>query len=384
VKLNDAAKSSNSSSVLIVGGSLTGLTCALALARGGIASIVIERVDAANRSGGGLGVNRSLLRRVTGIDPMVDSPVPKLPVVLSYRESTSWLALHNWLRDNAMRETLITLREGEQVESVSWDDKAAHAQTDEGHILTGELLIGCDGYRSIVRTIVNPDKPEALYAGYMLWRGLVNERELPANTPWADEEDSFGFIDRSGYRLIAYPVPGVDGSLRPGERQVSFAWYDAHRDGLLRDAGCISGDGTVLRTLTSAMISRSVRDELHRIAATNWPEPWRSLVLHAVNGDALFGTPIAQYDPPAVARGRLAIAGDAAHVASPMTGRGFQTGVEDAAFVAEACRESLARRGVLDAATFLAYSGHRLPAARALASSSKEASRQYLQLAHSY
>jgi 2-polyprenyl-6-methoxyphenol hydroxylase-like FAD-dependent oxidoreductase len=42
------------------------------------------------------------------------------------------------------------------------------------------------------------------------------------------------------------------------------------------------------------------------------------------------GAPIAEYLPKRLARGPLAILGDAAHVLSPMTGSGYATAVEDA------------------------------------------------------
>ena len=89
--------------ILIIGGSLSGLSCALACARYGIPTRVVKRVEARNRSGGGLGINRELLASVTGFDPRVDQEIAHLPVIKSYRESTSWLALHNWLRSCALQ-----------------------------------------------------------------------------------------------------------------------------------------------------------------------------------------------------------------------------------------------------------------------------------------
>ena len=70
----------------------------------------------------------------------------------------------------------------------------------------------------------------------MLWRGLVSERTMPVGTAWPDNA-GFGAISPQGHRLIAYPVPGTDGSTTPGERQISFTWYDIGRDDLLREHG---------------------------------------------------------------------------------------------------------------------------------------------------
>jgi len=54
--------------VLIVGGSLVGLSSAIALARRGAAVTVLERAGDLTRTlGGGLGVDVDLLQRVTGL-----------------------------------------------------------------------------------------------------------------------------------------------------------------------------------------------------------------------------------------------------------------------------------------------------------------------------
>ncbi len=45
----------------------------------------------------------------------------------------------------------------------------------------------------------------------------------------------------------------------------------------------------------------------------------------------MFGTPVVHYEPKRLARGRAALAGDAAHAASPMVGGGFRQGLYDVA-----------------------------------------------------
>lgn len=198
---------------------------------------------------------------------------------------------------------------------------------------------------------------------------------MDRNTRWASEEETFGFIDRHGYRPIAYPVPGVDGSVQAGERQISFAWYDVHRDGLLRETGCLSADGQVLGTLAGKSIDDALRLELLNIAHRTWPEPWRAIVEYAIGNPLLFGTPICEYYPNRLIQGRVALLGDAAHVASPMTGRGFSTGVEDAEALARAFRTR--SRKLTDLNALALYERERLPAAQALARSSQRVSAEY-------
>jgi 2-polyprenyl-6-methoxyphenol hydroxylase-like FAD-dependent oxidoreductase len=53
---------------------------------------------------------------------------------------------------------------------------------------------------------------------------------------------------------------------------------------------------------------------------------------------AVVGTPMGEYLPHRPARGRVCLVGDAAHVPSPMTGRGFDASALDALALAEAMR----------------------------------------------
>jgi 2-polyprenyl-6-methoxyphenol hydroxylase-like FAD-dependent oxidoreductase len=60
----------------------------------------------------------------------------------------------------------------------------------------------------------------------------------------------------------------------------------------------------------------------------------------------VFGTPIVHYQPKRLARGRAALAGDAAHAASPMVGGGFRQGLYDVAALARAATAITEPRGI--------------------------------------
>ena len=95
--------------------------------------------------------------------------------------------------------------------------------------------------------------------------------------------------------------------------------------------------------------------------------------------DTLSGAPIAEYKPERLARGTLAIVGDAAHVVSPMTGRGFATGVEDAAVLAKMLASRRADEPI--AAALALYEKARLPFVRGLVTHSSRISADYLRYA---
>jgi 2-polyprenyl-6-methoxyphenol hydroxylase-like FAD-dependent oxidoreductase len=77
-----------------------------------------------------------------------------------------------------------------------------------------------------------------------------------------------------------------------------------------------------------------------------------------------------------MARGRVALAGDAAHAASPMVGGGFRQGLYDAATLSAAVEKGgvLVVQDVLDS-----YERQRLAPARAHVERSKEATEHYLE-----
>ena len=361
--------------IVIVGGSLAGLTCSLAFAARGLRSHVFERSASFGLTGGALGVDRRLLAEITGIDPTSDSAMPALAVIKSSREATSWQLLYQWLRGQALAHPLISLTEGADVSEVRIAPEVS-VELADGSSVAGTAILGADGYRSIVRRFVDPDLPLAAYSGYMLWRGLVSERTMPASTAWPDN-DGFGTISAQGHRLIAYPVPGVDGSTSPGERQISFAWYDIGRDELLREQNCLSQEGTVLSTLPFHRIPDGVLASLVNLLPRVWPQPWRVAVELAIANQTLFATPISEYLPRRLTMGPVAILGDAAHAASPMTGRGYAMGAVDAGELARYL--SQARGSVLNALS--RYEMKRLPEVRKFVEASQALSKRYVRSA---
>jgi 2-polyprenyl-6-methoxyphenol hydroxylase-like FAD-dependent oxidoreductase len=128
----------------------------------------------------------------------------------------------------------------------------------------------------------------------------------------------------------------------------------------------------VVAPLAPDGIPQDVGDELRSLAG-NWPQPWGEAIERALDQRRMFGYPIAEYVPKAVARGRLVIAGDAAHVATPMTGRGFVAALEDALALGLALTEN-----GLGPEAMRAYDRRRLEAARSLVNSGRAWSEAFL------
>jgi len=320
--------------IIVVGGSLAGLTFALASATRGVPVRVIERTVRKTHGGDNLNVDLAAIAQATGCDPRFGS---KLPVVHAFRDRhlTTWPALYRWLRDRADEMPGITLEEDKSVASVRAEGDGAILIFTDGTTASADAVIGADGYHSTVRRAVAPEQPLVNYAGYIVWRGLIEESALSRPVPWPTD-GGLWIAREQGHRLVAAVLPGRDGSLEIGRRQVTFAWFDTRQAELLHRTGCLDDDGHVIGTLDTAFISTEVRDELAGLVPQLWPETWAEAVSVGVRApDVMRGAPIGEYRPERLVRGPLAIIGDAAHMLSPMTGSGYASGVGDAAVLAD-------------------------------------------------
>jgi 2-polyprenyl-6-methoxyphenol hydroxylase-like FAD-dependent oxidoreductase len=340
---------------IVVGGSLVGLSAAIALSRVGCQVTVAERSPApAAESGGGLGVDVALLAEATGIDA-------EPPVLHGIdRDTTAWHLLQGWLEEHARRLPLISVRRGAEVSAVQaggadesrvqpggpdvnavqpggaamsavqpgGPERSATVHTAGADTFEADLVIGADGARSTVRRSVDPEHPDARYAGVLLWRTLVGEEALPRGVALPQEGEPGREVYAGPYRLVTYPVPGPGGETAVGHRRLNLVWYDPQQRELLHEAGLLDGE-VVHGSLAPGALPDRVRQRLADFAAANWPNPWREALGLALEAGTVFGTPIVQYRPRRLVTGPVAIAGDAAHASSPMVGGGFRQGLYD-------------------------------------------------------
>ncbi len=309
---------------IVVGGSLAGLATTLALARVGVEVTLIERTGPRPRSGGAIGVNQDHLERVTGI-PAVDTargaPAPE-----------SWAGLHARMRRAVAASDRVRIIDRTTVTHVDQDSSGVRVVSDENEF-SADFAIGADGHRSVVRRAVAPEHPDASFAGYVLWLGITGESDLPSRASWPQDAD---IVDGRDAVLIGYPLEGEDGRRTPGSRRLGWAWFDPTRNDVLRQQGALR-DGVVMHSIRPPDVPAQTLAELDD-ASSQWPEPWRTAIRRSIRSRSVTGTPIAEYVPRRIVNGRIALVGNAAHVPTPMTGRGFDTSLDDAASVAEAMR----------------------------------------------
>jgi 2-polyprenyl-6-methoxyphenol hydroxylase-like FAD-dependent oxidoreductase len=114
-----------------------------------------------------------------------------------------------------------------------------------------------------------------------------------------------------------------------------------------------------LASVSSDAIGPKMREDLRSVALTRWHSPVHDLLVAAIDRDVIFGTPLAEYLPSRLCNGRVAIAGDAAHVSSPMVGDGLANGLLDCLALAKAITEAGGTSGPSAARALKAYESAR-------------------------
>lgn len=121
------------------------------------------------------------------------------------------------------REVTNLEKEGEQVK-VSFHSTIAGENQDTMQHELADFVIIADGASSVMRRKLCPSSPPRTYAGYVAFRGTVPESEL-STTAQSVFVEKFAFFHSAALQILAYVIPGVNGSLAPGRRKVNWVWY---------------------------------------------------------------------------------------------------------------------------------------------------------------
>jgi 2-polyprenyl-6-methoxyphenol hydroxylase-like FAD-dependent oxidoreductase len=215
---------------------------------------------------------------------------------------------------------------GFQLESLAQDEDGVTACFKDGRRERADLLVAADGIRSTVRQMLLPQaRPE--YAGYIAWRGLVEESALSERT-LEELFPYFAFGLPPHEQMIAYPVAGKDNAFEPGKRRFNFVWYrPAAEATTLRDMVTDASGKVWLDGIPPPLIRPEVLDDARRAARQVLAPQFAEVVEKTEN---LFFQPIFDLESSRLAFGRVALLGDAAFVARPHCGMGVTKAASDA------------------------------------------------------
>lgn len=317
---------------LIIGGGIGGPVAAMALQRAGWETTVHEAYSSATKDHGAwLGVQVNGLDALRAIDadqPLLDAgvPTPRISFVngagkplgssstgapgpyadggISMKRSD----LHRVIHDEALRRGT-DIRYSSKLVDAATTPAGVEAVFADGSTETADLLVGADGVRSRVRSIIDPASPPPRYVPVLNIAGFADAQvpgaEVGTLTMVFGREAFFGYL----------PVP--DGQ----------TWWFAN----------------------PRHPQEPVGDEVAGVPDAQWRARLRSLfavddspatdLVEATAGELGAWT---TYDVPTVARWHdddKVLVGDAAHATSPASGQGSSMAIEDAVVLARCLRD---------------------------------------------
>jgi len=312
----------------VIGGGIAGPVAALALRKAGIDATVYEAYqDTADGVGGTLMVapNGLAALRIVGIDvDAVGQPIqgmvmtdgrgkrigefggiPGLPP-----SQVMWRAeLYRVVRERAAQLGVPTVY-GKRLVGAQEAPDGVTARFADGTEVSADILVGADGIRSVVRTLIDPAAPGPQYTG-LIGFGALSKAEVPGA-----RSDAMYFAFGKHAFLGYWPVPGG-----------GTAWFS----NLPHDKPLTASE---TRATPSAEWMRILREKhAHDV-------PGRDLLNASEDDDLLIigGMEILP-SVPNWYRGRMVLVGDSAHAPSPSSGQGASMAAESAVQLARCLRD---------------------------------------------
>jgi FAD-dependent urate hydroxylase len=316
---------------LIAGGGIAGPTAGIALTQAGIEATVYEAYQSsASGIGGGLSIAPNGFDALDAIGAgdavrRIGTPIasivlqswtgrtlaefgmpPGMPTMQFVSRSDLYCSLAAEAQSRGVR-----IARGKRLIDVAEHSDGIIARFADGSSADADVLIGADGIRSTVRSLIDPAAPEAHYAGLISFGAQVADLDLPSTG--GKMYMSFGRRAFFGYQ-VHDDASGLWFVNLPREKPISFA------------AALGRGADRWLTELTATF-----RDDR---------TPAAEIIERTDPADLLITGPVESMPKVATwSRGRMVLIGDAAHAASSSSGQGASLAVESAVQLARCLRD---------------------------------------------
>lgn len=334
-------------SATIIGGSMAGLFAATALSKKGWDISVHEKVPVP-LSGRGAGIATydelaDLVFKATNNNNVLGTTAKSRvsldingKIINSYdypQVYTSWQYLFSILREQISNDDYFM---GDDCIKIEQNEDKAIAFFENGKKKETDLIIVANGIKSELRTYVD-NKAYPQYAGYVGWRGVVNEEEISKNSL---EILSNYFIVVLPYnqQIASYPIAGEGKNpFKIGERRINWIWYKPVpqkklKEILLGKSGQQFEDG-----IPPNEIREEIVNDLFKEAEEKLPPQLVELV--KITKQPLI-QPIFDLQSMKMKNGRVVTIGDAAFTARPHVGMGVTKAAMDAFTLSEYLEDS--------------------------------------------
>ncbi|MDQ3924011.1 MAG: FAD binding domain-containing protein [Actinomycetota bacterium] len=331
-----------------MGGSLGGLTAALVLRDAGCDVEVYERSEIPLEGrGAGIVLNPATVRYFTENDVLGVGEISTSTRWVRYMDRDGSTAAehhfsYRFTSYNTLYRGLLVCFDddryhlGEEVVEFDQDAGGVTIRFASDHSERCHLLVCADGIRSTARRLLLPDvTPE--YAGYVGWRGTVEETELSLET-FASLNEAITYHVMGRSHTLVYPIPGNKGSLESGERLINWLWYRNVEEGPELDDLMTDREGKLREVSLGPrdVLERHV-EELRDAATAALPPPLAEVVLKTAEP---FVQLVFDVEVPRMAFGHVCLIGDAAFTLRPHAAAGTAKAAEDAWKLGEAVREA--------------------------------------------
>ena len=334
-------------SATIIGGSMAGLFAATALSKKGWDISVHEKVPVP-LSGRGAGIATydelaDLVFKATNNNNVLGTTAKSRvslningEIINSYdypQVYTSWQYLFSILREQISNDDYFM---GDNCIKIEQNEDKAIAIFENGKKKETDLIIVANGIKSELRTYVD-NQAHPQYAGYVGWRGVVNEEEISKNSL---ETLSNYFIVVLPYnqQIASYPIAGEGKNpFKIGERRINWIWYKPVpqkklKEILLGKSGQQFEDG-----IPPNEIREEIVNDLFKEAEEKLPPQLVELV--KITKQPLI-QPIFDLQSMKMKNGRVVTIGDAAFTARPHVGMGVTKAAMDAFTLSEYLEDS--------------------------------------------
>lgn len=335
------------STAIVVGGSIGGLTAALLLRDLGFTVDVYERTPGPlDGRGGGIVLQPDTVRWFTerssqDLDDLytATSHVQYLnrDGSVAHREParwtyTSWGTFYRALLADFGTEHY---HYGEYACGFDQDDEYATVRFVSGHTATADLVVFADGITSSARERFDPAAKLA-YSGYIGWRGTVPQSALTAASR-ATLHDAITYDVVPNSHITMYPIPGEEG-LDEAHRLINYVWYRNVPAGPNLSEMLIDKRGfTGSVSIHPGQVQDRYVDEMRRAAADSFAPAVADVV---INTETPYLQVLSDVRSTRMALGRVALIGDAACASRPHAAAGTAKAAADAWTLATALAET--------------------------------------------